>query len=251
MATTAPFILVLEDDILFADGWMTKTLNGLKQLQDISHAPPRHAKVDTPWLYLRLFYTETALMWQNSDFWYAHMPLTFLLATIFGFGTLCAVRWKWPSTRAHLDNGAIAVLCLTTIPAFTALAFMIGKYSLHPLRGVVRMNQYGCCTQAIVFPREQVPSLIRYLEERNNGQTDSMIEEYADQNQLDRFALAPQVVQHVGLYSSRDNTAENTQSNWAFHFEANDPRKLKAEHEIEFARGVHQWTALSDVLKRY
>lgn len=246
MATTAPFVLALEDDVMFADGWLAKTLNALQHLHESTNSNTRHAIGSKPWLYLRLFYTETALMWQNTDFWYAHMPLTFLLVITLGFGLLCAIRQKWPSSKAYLDNGVVAVLCLITIPAFTALAFMIGKYSIRPLRGVIKMNQYGCCTQAMVFPRDQVPALVEFLEERNNGQTDSMIEEYADMTGLDRFALAPQVVQHVGVYSSRDNTAVNAQSNWAFHFEANDPSRLKTEHEIEYGRGSHQWTRLRD-----
>lgn len=65
------------------------------------------------------------------------------------------------------------------------------------------MNKYGCCTQALVFPRAQVPNLIAYLTHRNSGQTDTIIEECADEFELGRYALAPQVVQHIGLVSSR------------------------------------------------
>lgn len=31
--TTAPYILIMEDDLIFADGWMTRTLNGLAELK--------------------------------------------------------------------------------------------------------------------------------------------------------------------------------------------------------------------------
>lgn len=85
-----------------------------------------------------------------------------------------------------------------------------------------------------------------FLRERGHGQTDSMIEEYAEQAHLTRYALAPQQLQHVGLKSSRDNTEINTQSTWAFWFEENDPTVLRREHEellhdreIEWALDKH------------
>lgn len=59
--------------------------------------------------------------------------------------------------------------------------------------------------QALLFPRIQAPKLLGYFEERGHGRTDSIVEEYADRDGLHRYALAPQVVQHVGLHSSRDN----------------------------------------------
>ena len=94
------------------------------------------------------------------------------------------------------------------------------------------MNKYGCCTQALVFPRNEVPGLVAFLRGIGSGQTDTMIEEYADANGKERLALAPQVVQHVGLESSRDNTFVNSQSTWAFYFEEQGSAKLRKEHEI-------------------
>jgi hypothetical protein len=113
-----------------------------------------------------------------------------------------------------------------------------------PLRGVERMDRYGCCTQALVFPRAQVSGLLTALQDRGSGQTDSMIEEYADARSLERYALAPQVVQHVGLVSSRDNLAINTKSTWAFWFEAQNAAALKKEHEAMSRAGI--WRASGD-----
>jgi len=69
-----------------------------------------------------------------------------------------------------------------------------------------------------------------YLEQEQSGQTDSMIEHFAATAGLRRYALAPQQLQHIGLRSSRDNLEINTRSTWAFWFEENDPKKLRAEH---------------------
>jgi hypothetical protein len=233
--TKAPYIAIFEDDLVFAEGWMTRTLHALAELKRRQmDSVARTLQPSQRWIYLRLFYTETSLRWQNSDFWYRNMLLAFALTSSFGCLTLLFIRHRWPKTVGHLDNASIAVISLITVPAFTALVFMIGKYSLSPLHGVVPMDRYGCCTQAMIFPRGEVVPLLRYLNERQHGQTDSLIEEYADRDGLARFALAPQVVQHIGLVSSRDNTLVNTQSNWAFWFETNNPVALRKEHDRDF-----------------
>lgn len=143
--------------------------------------------------------------------------------------------------RFYIDNWTVAAICLVVIPAFTALVYMVGKYSLLPLQGVVEMNGHGCCTQGLVFPREQVEPLIAYLQKRKSGQTDSIIEDYAEETGLTRLALAPQQLQHVGLRSSRDNLEINTQSTWAFWFEENDPKQLKSEHQQMLAASDVHW----------
>lgn len=223
MSTSAPFISIFEDDIVFAEGWMTRTLLALATL-----------KFENPgsWLYLRLFYTETsATMWNDTDFWYANMWLTIFLAVLLGFFLLLQVRRYWPPSRLYLDNSTVAILSFVTIPVFVILIFMVGKFNLFPpAHGPFLMNENGCCTQAMVFPRQEVPGLIDYFHQRHDGQSDSLIEEYCERNKKDRFALVPYVVQHVGLISSRDNTFVNAQSTWAFWFENFDSGELRRWH---------------------
>ena len=122
---------------------MIKTLNGLQDIsQDSKFA-------NGSWLYLRLFYTETSLSWSSSDFWYRNMPLAFFIVMATGLASLLLIRRRWSKARSYIDNWTIAATCLVVIPAFTALVFMIGKYSLLPLQGVVEMNGPGCCTQGL------------------------------------------------------------------------------------------------------
>ncbi|KAJ5223898.1 hypothetical protein N7468_008440 [Penicillium chermesinum] len=235
LETGAPYIFILEDDVILADGWMIKTLNGLTELSQ------GQADRSTAWLYLRLFFTETSLSWQSTDYWYRNMPLAFFLVMVFGLTLLLAVRRRLPASRRWLDNWTLAAVCFIIIPTFTALVYMVGKYSLCPLKGVIEMNIFGCCTQGLVYPREQVPDLIAFLQDRKAGQTDSLIEEYASNSHLTRYAYAPQQIQHVGLKSSRGNLGINTQSTWAFWFEENDPQELKAEHEKLLAAHETSW----------
>ncbi|TKA30185.1 hypothetical protein B0A50_02904 [Salinomyces thailandicus] len=233
--TSAPYIAIFEDDIVFADGWLSKTLQALAELRELSRS----------WLYLRLFYTETSLAWEaETDYWYGHQILTFSIAITATLAILLLLRRTVRPTRPYLDIPTTAVLVLVTVPAFVALTFMIGKYNLMPLHGLERMQRNGCCTQALIFPRSEASDLVHMLQERGSGQTDSMIEEYGTEMGLEKYALAPQVVQHVGLVSSRDNLEINTRSTWAFWFETQSSAKLKKEHAALARAGI--WRATGE-----
>jgi hypothetical protein len=245
--TASPFIAVFEDDIIFAADWMARTMRGLQYLvRDYrSAAGGADGKAADDWLYLRLFYTETHLGWANEgDWWYRYLPLTLLLAGGATAALLGMLRAQACGGRTRLDWPTIAVLAFLVVPGFTVLIFMAGKHNLplpgfslhHNLPfasstgGVVPMDRHGCCTQALVFHRPALPGLIRYLRERQRGQTDSMIEDYCTEHGVKRFALNEQVVQHVGLVSSRGMAAVDTQSVWAFWFEANKPDEVEKRH---------------------
>lgn len=220
----ASYTIIFEDDIILATGWLSRTLKALAEIARLEK------QLGKPWIYLRLFYTETALSWTSSDFAYRNMPFVFgilMLSTLLCLVALRRTRFK----QFHLDIASIAIISMICMPAFTALVYMVGKYSLMPLHGVIEMNKYGCCTQGLVFPRERVNELMEFLSAKGHGQTDSMIEEYADHYELTRYALAPPQLQHVGLKSSRDNLDINTRSTWAFWFETNDPTTLREEHQ--------------------
>ncbi len=246
--TSAPFIAVFEDDVVFAADWMARTMRGLQYL--VRDYKPPEGDQAADWLYLRLFYTETHLGWlTEGGWWYNHLPLTFLIATGATAMFLLTLRFVFRcGSRLGLDWTTIAVISLVAAPAFTLLVFMAGKhnlpipgYSLHhglpaslsaASGGVMPMDQSGCCTQALVFNRPALPPLIEYLRKRQRGQTDSMIEDYANANGIRRFALAEQAVQHVGLFSSRGMQAKDTQSVWAFWFEASKPDEVERRHRL-------------------
>lgn len=270
--TSAPFIAIFEDDIVFAADWLARTLLGLQYL---AAEPPDHSK--SPWLYLRLFYTETFMLWdEDFDYWYSHLPMTFVLISFTCATMLVAIRQilhgctvsqdsQQPQKGRvglrqalnqlglRLDFPTIFVLSAIVAPAFTALTFMAGKYTLpmyamrgagrtvgdmapgrDPLQwdaGVFPMDKQGCCTQALVFDRERVPDLMAYLKARGRGQTDLMIEDYCNETPMRRYALGEQAVQHVGIVSSRGMTTVNGQSVWAFYFEQTPADLIRARHQ--------------------
>lgn len=261
--TRAPFIAVFEDDIIFAADWLARTLLALQHLAT-------HDRRHPPWLYLRLFYTETFMAWDAAaDWWYGHLFVTFALVSLTTATVLVLLRMLLrlrggggggpgggasPPAKSggvlsyslglRLDLPTVAVLSAVVAPAFTALAFMAGKYNLpmyalhgrsravgnallradpvarqRAAAGVVPMDAQGCCSQALVFDRARVPDLMAHLRARGRGQTDVMIEEYCHDTPLRRFALGEQAVQHVGVVSSRGSRTVDAQSVWAFYFE--------------------------------
>lgn len=271
--TRAPFIAVFEDDIVFAADWLARTLLGLQYL----------ANMRPGWMYLRLFYSETYLGWDAEvDWFYAHIFVTLVLVSLTTAAALLLLRELLRSNsinaagyqpveprsripprlrlRLRFDLPTIAVLSIVVAPALTALVFMAGKYNLpfYSLRssavgnmfgswqsngGVVPLDRHACCSQALVFDRNQVPGLVANLRERGRGQTDLMIEEYCDAKPLRRFALGEQAVQHVATVSSRGGGGVSGHSVWAFYFEQS--RKEEVEKRKQKALESIRWDMLA------
>ena len=232
--TSAPYIAMFEDDIIFAEGWLSKTLEALAEIRQKS----------TQWLYLRLFYTEAFLGWDKDiDSWYTHPVFQFVLAILvaytFAYTLRRVCRYKAPGKGRSILNIATFV----TIPLFITLIFMIGRNSLIPLHGVERMDTKGCCAQALVFPRSQVPNVTAMLRERLHPR-DFIIEKWANEKELARYAVAPQLVQHVGLVSSHGLKEKYTRKTFAHAFEAYDADTMKREHERLARWGI--WRATDD-----
>ena len=97
------------------------------------------------------------------------------------------------------------------------------------------MNNFGCCSQALAFPRERVADVIKWYESKRIGFADMLLEEYADKNNEIRWALTPSVFQHVGIKSSKLDPNGGNENDakviWNFPFELNDPVALRLEHE--------------------
>ena len=229
--SNAPYILMLEDDVLAADGWFRRTKAALRSLED--------EKVFDHSIYLRLFYNTRLHGW-NSEFWphYLFWSLIFELSMLGGLYLLCS------STSISLfftPRTKFVTLCICT-PACVALYFAAGRLTVQPFPlGVHRMDNFGCCSQAFVFPREQVPSLLDYLKKERTGLRDVLIERYADLNGLARWAQTPSVFQHIGSRSTKwrgpgsdvvdANGKLSTDRIWNYRFESWNADELQRERE--------------------
>jgi hypothetical protein len=190
-----------------------------------------------PWLYLRLFYTESQLGWDSDlDPWYTQPIFQHILFTIF-ICVATAVALKVWQRRAfcgredHISWPTAAVLLCIIIPAFVTLHFMIGPDYQTSSNGVIRMDSKGCCTQGLIYPRHQVPALVSMLREETPGPEDLKIENWANKQGIARFAMTPPVVQHVGVFSTRGTKKKIARQTWAYRFEDQDKKKLARQHE--------------------
>jgi hypothetical protein len=111
---------------------------------------------------------------------------------------LLALRRRARAVRAHVDNWTLAVVCAVAVPAFVVLFFRAGKATMLPPAPGVVAEDFGCCSQGLVYPRAALPGLLRFLAGRADGQIDLLINDYARDEGLGRYALYPVQLQHVG-----------------------------------------------------
>ncbi|RYC54819.1 hypothetical protein CHU98_g11394 [Xylaria longipes] len=226
--TGAPYILMIEDDVVFLDGWRHRTMRAL----DIATTKSWEAgKAD--FLYLRLFYYEGLLGW-NSESWPTYVGSSFAVVAVVLSSLLLARRYL---ARTHISYSFVVLVTLVFTPLLIILFFAAGRNCMLPQsNGVHIMDKYGCCGQGLVFPRSTVTGDLLPLFRSNISSTvptDSYIENHADNTGALRWALTPVVLQHVGGQSSHNGRRGDTYGPsrlWNFDFERNDATQLAAEH---------------------
>ncbi|KAI0469406.1 integral membrane protein [Xylaria cf. heliscus] len=226
--TGAPYILMIEDDVVFMDGWRHRVMKALY----IARTKSWEAG-EAGFLYLRLFYYEGLLGW-NSEQWPTYLGSSLIVTVVVLSSMLLARRYV---TRAHISRSLVLLVPLVFTPLLIILFFAAGRNCMLPQStGVHIMNRYACCGQGLVFPRPAVINELLPLFRSNllsTVPTDSYIEQYADNRTALRWALTPVVMQHVGGQSSHTGRRGDTYGPsrlWNFEFEGNDATRLAAEH---------------------
>lgn len=229
--TSAPYVALIEDDVLAMDGWFQRSMAGLREVETKS------AEKGKDWLYLRLFYTEEFLGWNGEDaFARSLWSLALILAVAISF---VSVRTCLPSQqRKHMPNSLLILVTCIFLPLSIILFFKAGRLTLfpQPSSGVAPMNGYGCCSQGLIFNTDHLPSLLSWLGEAPSGLFfDMQVEKYAEENAdlLDRWAIHPSVLQHLGTKSSSNETLKSERAGlvWSFEFEDWDAEQLREERE--------------------
>lgn len=218
----SPYFALIEDDVVASPDWFAKLKKGLAYVES------RSAKTNKDWIYLRLFYSETFMGW-NKEEWLSYSQNVFLIYTMVllaAFITRSLHRKRKSAAGSARSLALIMALVLGLwIPATIALYFAAGRistsrinplaWSWHPAR---EMPNYGCCAQGLVFPRrhlEGVLSLLRRPPFAFAG--DQILEDYAGERALSKWALEPSVLQHVGLRQS--SAGDRRAEVWNFSFE--------------------------------
>jgi len=238
----AKYVAIIEDDALALDGWFHRTRKGLEEIERRTQG-----KGEKGFFYLRIFYTEGLLGW-NRDEWPKYMSWVLLVILISLL--INAIGFRLLRRRAYTQkHGQVLLLASLLVVGFSTIFFFLaGRVSMMPLpMGVHEMSKYGCCAQAIVYPRNKVAMLASWYEQKRIGFVDTLAEEFADKKPDVagvRWALTPSVAQHIGGRSSKGDaqwdgkvkyidgkTTGETLFNFAF--ELNDPAQLRNEHIFE------------------
>ena len=212
--TSAPLIAIFEDDVLVAQGWVARVLTEFREAQRlvIQHSPENLQEVldegrpamanngTTGCIYLRLFNQERSTGWaslkigENNE-----LPISLSVSSAL-FLALWLLRRRTHSLRNNLTPAAMGVICLLAVPSFVVLFFQSGKASLLPPSPGVHEEDFGCCSQALVFNRLCVSDLIGYLRQERTGRCDMMTRDFAHERGWKRLSLYPMSVQHVGMW---------------------------------------------------
>jgi hypothetical protein len=234
-AMGTPYVAIVEDDVIAMDGWYHRTAGGLRRAERQSslEASPKD------FLYLRLFYTEEFLGW-NSEHWLKH-ALWSIASITSCVGFVLWVRSRFPDSQRILTPYLSFAICFVLVPWAVFLVFAAGRVTVFPLpAGVNKMNNFGCCAQGLVYPRNKAHDLIAWYETSRIGFADMLTEQYANDHREQRWALTPSVLQHIGTKSSKSDdfgsdakhSRSVAQNIWNFAFELNDPKALRKEHEM-------------------
>ncbi|KEQ68078.1 hypothetical protein M436DRAFT_77137 [Aureobasidium namibiae CBS 147.97] len=222
--TESPYIAIFEDDVIFADGWLSYTLNNLSNLRKKLASNPQN------WLFLRLFNQERSTAWASREIGGNHEFVITIAMAIPLIALVLILRNCYPVLYRCMDNWTLAVVCLVILPAFIILFYQAGKASMLPPRPGVRAEPFGCCTQGLIFPRSTAEFILDILEERGSGQLDIVLNDIARDQGLTRYAQYPVMMQHLGKNSVRNTVNREAQAVWSMTFEQLSPYQLEQQH---------------------
>ncbi|KAI1402105.1 hypothetical protein F4819DRAFT_295865 [Hypoxylon fuscum] len=242
--TNAPYIALLEGDILLADGWAARTLINLRKIEEMMKDPRRHdpiknqvaAGVPNTWLYLRLFNQERSFGWSGgTGFRSNNIHVISVAVSIPLLLVLLLARRQLPRPLArHLDGWALLVVCGVAVPLFIWLFYASGKASLIGSPAGIREEFFGCCNQALVYNRAHAGALAEFMTTASQrelpGRSDMLPKQFAWDRGLARISAYPMLAQHAGRVSAIDTSNDEAKRVWSMAFEDLKPYKLARDH---------------------
>ena len=192
----ATFTVIFEDDALPARDFISRLRFILNNRME--------ANVKN-WAMLKLFYPEKYQGWGNEF----HLIAELLGASVAGGIVLTALFYC--SVRLIRGSKQFSWLLLICSILFMIYLFLstgrphwiaVRKISVH-LSTVVTAP--GCCIPATLFPRTHLDILIEYLEGLKCNQLfpiDLALDKFADDRELQKLLVIPNLVKHIGYVSS-------------------------------------------------
>ena len=214
--TGAPYIAMVEGDVLAVEGWFPRAIAAAEAVED--QAPWGG---DTgSWLYIRMFFTETYMGW-NREEWPRYLMWSILLLIVVNV-CLVGARAVSPMFQRTNSNSTLVVVSFVCLPACILLYFFAGRISMQPLApGVRPMENFGCCSQGFIFLRRMVPHILDRIRHPLAGYIDMLMEAVAETDKLGRWAIFPSLLQHIGGQSSKGDEVADSRAKmiWNFGFE--------------------------------
>ncbi|UZJ51344.1 hypothetical protein CBS101457_000664 [Exobasidium rhododendri] len=230
----APYCLIIEDDTVFVSHWYSQVMGHLQRADHIA-SPDQ-------WGYIRLFWAEKYFGWESEEvpnlILWCVVSMLVTAALLFG---LCkfSPRSVWDKkkdrdyqqlsgrlrselARVRLPLGSILIL-VAVVLGHAILFILSGRnHVYHVPKGLSRMPERGCCTQAIIYPLDIIRPLASHLLDRSGEKPyDIMINRWMESHQREKLAINPPVLQHIGEGSSRQMAEEYWRRTplWSFAFE--------------------------------
>ena len=173
----------------------------------------RMSRNNKKWAFLKLYYPEKWQGWANEE----KIILELLLSSILGGFILTLVTFclqfiilrTLPSIQCLIDPGTIIRFVFSSILVVYML-MTLGRPHWLALRSInIHLSSVvpapGCCTPAVVFPRAHITDLVEHLKKAKCSVAfplDLAMDEFANNNGLDRLLAVPNLVKHIGFVSS-------------------------------------------------
>lgn len=202
----SPYVLMLEDDVIPYRNILQVLSYTLKQ-HNMLHSSHSENNFDhvRHFSFLKLYYPER---WQG----YAFEPdrvIELVSIGLVGGGillgviSLCAFK-----TNFHY---CMKLFYFTFGAALTMLSVsIVGRQYIMDLRRISpQLFKFsptpGCCTPAMFYSAHIVPELIEYLIIHSDRNKDLAINDFIQQNKIPGYILEPNLVRHIGMYTSLKN----------------------------------------------
>ncbi|MCJ1471576.1 Mitotic spindle checkpoint component mad2 [Lambiella insularis] len=214
--TGAPYVAMVEGDVLAVEGWYPRAMSAAEKVEDDSWDEENSSNT----LYIRMFYTEAYLGW-NSEQWPRYLGWSFLLFLVTTV-SLIAARASSPMLQQNLSNITLGIITLICLPACILLYFFAGAISMQPpAPGIHRMDNFGCCSQGFIFLRHMIPHVLDRIKHHTKPYIDMLMEAVADEEGLSRWVVVPSLLQHIGGQSSKGDAIADARAKmiWNFGFE--------------------------------
>ncbi|KAF2765344.1 hypothetical protein EJ03DRAFT_209429 [Teratosphaeria nubilosa] len=238
-ATNAEWAAIVEDDMIAAEGWFTRLRYNLWDWGQAEKLFKRS-------VFMRLFYTESTFNWDPWREWPSYL---FWLAAFEAllYSTMWILCRNSMSASRFLTRRTQLVILFFCAPACVVLYIIAGRITVTASKkGMHYINRHGCCTQAILYPKDRMRGLIDFLKSKDGFDGDSrarnaLIEEYADMHSYDRWTLTPPLFQHAGFRREDIDDGRKPgewrlpkqKADWNFEFELQSAETLRNEHEAK------------------